>query len=46
MLDVIEDVRNGFKIKLTNKFEEELNTFNIYDPDNATNDDGVVVVYY
>ena len=27
MLDVIEDVRNEFKIKLTDKFEEEVISF-------------------
>lgn len=27
MLDVIEDVRNEFKVKLTDKFEEEVISF-------------------
>lgn len=27
MLDVIEDVRNEFKVKLTDKFEEEVLLF-------------------
>ncbi len=42
MLDVIEDVRNEFKVKLTDKFEEEVLLFFFFFFDsmniNSTND--------